>query len=66
MRCGRIVDVDESKAKKLTYKITVDFGEDADKKIAKGASRLPKRKAHWKTCDRTCKRRQEEDGRRNF
>ena len=37
MRVGRIVAVDESKAKKPTYKITVDFGADIGKKTTIGA-----------------------------
>lgn len=39
MRVGRIVAVDESKAKKPTYKITVDFGAEIGKKTTIGAFR---------------------------
>src|SRR5271170_1557048 len=37
IRVGRIVSVDESKAKKPTYKITVDFGTEVGKKTTIGA-----------------------------
>jgi tRNA-binding protein len=37
MRIGRIVSVDDSKAKKPTYKITVDFGIGIGKKTTVGA-----------------------------
>ncbi len=37
MRVGRIVSVDSSKAKKPTYKITVDFGSELGKKTTIGA-----------------------------
>lgn len=37
MRVGRITSVDESKAKKPTYKITVDFGGEIGKKTTIGA-----------------------------
>ena len=39
MRVGKIVAVDESKAKKPTYKITVDFGAEIGKKTTIGAFR---------------------------
>lgn len=37
MRVGRIVFVEDSKAKKPTYKITVDFGDEIGKKTTIGA-----------------------------
>lgn len=37
IRVGRIVSVDDSKAKKPTYKITVDFGAEIGKKTTIGA-----------------------------
>lgn len=43
MRVGRIVAVDESRARKPTYKITVDFGDEIGRKTAIGAfSNYPK------------------------
>lgn len=38
-RVGKIISVDDSKAKKPTYKITVDFGPEIGKKITIGAFR---------------------------
>lgn len=39
IRVGRIISVEDSKAKKPTYKITVDFGTDIGKKTTIGAYR---------------------------
>ena len=37
MRVGRIISVDSSRAKKPTYRITVDFGSEIGKKTTVGA-----------------------------
>ena len=37
MRVGRVISVDDSKAKKPTYRITVDFGGEIGKRTTIGA-----------------------------
>jgi tRNA-binding protein len=39
LRVGKVISVEDSKAKKPTYKITVDFGSDLGKKQTIGAFR---------------------------
>ncbi|MDE1824223.1 MAG: protein secretion chaperonin CsaA [Candidatus Micrarchaeota archaeon] len=39
LRVGRIVLVEDSKAKKPTYRITVDFGDEVGRKVTVGAFR---------------------------
>jgi tRNA-binding protein len=37
LRVGRVVSVEDSKIKKPTYKITVDFGPEIGRKVTVGA-----------------------------